>query len=138
MRIEGRIWRAAARRLGRHGTPARFKHIPAGYALLNTCNWTRVCCARYSDREARLQIRDGLDPSPNASQGRKHVSSHAHAESSAHAPRSLEAMLKAIGVPLAVAIAATIWFSPTPESLSLQGHKALALFGGIFVLYLTE
>ena len=64
--------------------------------------------------------------------------SHAHAESSEHAPRSLEAMLKAIGVPLAIIVATAIWLAPTPESLSLQGHKALALFGGIFILYLTE
>src|SRR6516225_3965675 len=47
-------------------------------------------------------------------------------------------MLKAIGVPLAIIVAAAIWFTPTSESLSLQGHKALALFGAIFVLYLTE
>ncbi len=66
------------------------------------------------------------------------MSSHAHAEASAHAPRSLEATLKAIGVPVAIAVAAAIWLSPTPETLSLQGHKALALFGGIFVIYLTE
>ena len=66
------------------------------------------------------------------------MSSHAHAEAGAHAPRSLEAMLRAVGVPLAVLVAAAIWLSPTPETLSLQGHKALALFGGIFVLYLTE
>ncbi len=66
------------------------------------------------------------------------MSSHAHAEASAHAPRSLEATLKAIGVPVAIAVAAAIWLSPTPETLSLQGHKALALFGGIFVIYLIE
>ncbi|WP_229187170.1 SLC13 family permease [Bradyrhizobium oropedii] len=66
------------------------------------------------------------------------MSSHVHVESSAHAPRSLEAILNAVGVPLAVIVAAAIWFAPTPADLSLQGHKALALFGGIFVLYLTE
>lgn len=55
-----------------------------------------------------------------------------------HSQRSLEAILKAIGVPLAIAVAAAIWFTKTPDALSLQGHKALALFGGIFVLYLTE
>ncbi|MGY3550671.1 sodium-dependent dicarboxylate transporter 2/3/5 [Bradyrhizobium sp. USDA 4472] len=66
------------------------------------------------------------------------MSSHAQVESSAYASGSLEAMLKAIGVPLAIMVAAAIWFAPTPTELSLQGHKALALFGGIFLLYLTE
>jgi sodium-dependent dicarboxylate transporter 2/3/5 len=66
------------------------------------------------------------------------VSTHAIGGSSDHSQRSFETILKAIGVPLALAVAAAIWFANTPDSLSLQGHKALALFGGIFVLYLTE
>lgn len=52
--------------------------------------------------------------------------------------RSIDAILKAIGVPLAVLAAAVIWLMQTPPGLSLAGQKALALFGGIFVLYLTE
>src|SRR5689334_11021468 len=56
----------------------------------------------------------------------------------AHQHRGIEATLKAIGVPLAIAIAAAIWLMPTPAGLTLPGQKALALFGGIFVLYLTE
>lgn len=48
------------------------------------------------------------------------------------------ASLKLAGVAAAVLVAAAIWFAPTPAGLSLLGHKALALFGCIFVLYLTE
>jgi anion transporter len=47
-------------------------------------------------------------------------------------------MLKALGVPIAIAVAAAIWLMPAPAGLSIAGQKALALFGGIFVLYLTE
>ena len=50
----------------------------------------------------------------------------------------VEAVLKGIGVPFALFVAAAIWLMPTPEGLTLPGQKALALFGGIFVLYLTE
>src|SRR4029079_8880953 len=70
--------------------------------------------------------------------GRIQVTTHAVSGNSDQSQRSFEAILKAIGVPLAILAAAAIWLTPTPESLSLQGHKALALFGGIFVLYLTE
>ena len=66
------------------------------------------------------------------------MTTHAVSGNSDQSQRSFEAILKAIGVPLAILAAAATWLSPTPESLSLQGHKALALFGGIFVLYLTE
>ena len=55
-----------------------------------------------------------------------------------HEARSIEVMLKAVGVPLAIGVAAAIWLMPTPSGLSIPGQKALALFGGIFVLYLTE
>lgn len=58
-----------------------------------------------------------------------------HGSSPGH---KFEAVLKAAGVPLAIAVATVIWLVPTPEGLSLPGHKALALFGGIFILYLTE
>ena len=51
---------------------------------------------------------------------------------------SFDAVLKAVGVPLAITVAAAIWLLETPQGLSIQGHKALALFGGIFILYLTE
>ena len=55
-----------------------------------------------------------------------------------HSARSIETILKAAGVPLAMVVAAAIWLAPTPDSLSIEGHKALALFCGVFVLYLTE
>ncbi len=55
-----------------------------------------------------------------------------------HPAFSVETLLKATGVPVAILVAAAIWLAPTPDDLSLEGHKALALFGGIFVLYLTE
>lgn len=48
------------------------------------------------------------------------------------------ATLKLLGVGAAVLVAVAIWLAPTPAGLSLVGHKALALFGCIFVLYLTE
>ena len=51
---------------------------------------------------------------------------------------TFDAVLKAVGVPLAMAVAVAIWLAPTPQNLSIEGHKALALFGGIFVLYLTD
>ena len=51
---------------------------------------------------------------------------------------TFDAFLKAVGVPLAIAVAVAIWLAPTPQNLSIEGHKALALFGSIFVLYLTE
>ncbi|ACL62455.1 SLC13 family permease [Methylobacterium nodulans] len=50
----------------------------------------------------------------------------------------LDAALKRIGVPIALLAAVAIWLAPTPDGLSVAGHKALALFGGIFALYLTE
>jgi len=66
------------------------------------------------------------------------MTAHAETHFVEHSARSIESILKAVGVPFAIAVATTIWLSPTPDTLSLQGHKALALFGGIFVLYLTE
>lgn len=66
------------------------------------------------------------------------MTAHADMQHGQDVSRSFEVLLKAVGVPLAIVAAAAIWFDPTPETLSLEGHKALALFGGIFVLYLTE
>lgn len=42
------------------------------------------------------------------------------------------------GVPLAIACMIVVWLAPNPVALSLVGKKALILFSGIFVLYLTE
>src|SRR5215831_8232873 len=66
------------------------------------------------------------------------MTAHAETQIGERSARSIESILKAAGVPVAVAVAAAIWFAPTPASLPPEGHKALALFGGIFVLYLTE
>lgn len=45
---------------------------------------------------------------------------------------------KRIGVPLAVLLPVLVLAMSRPAELSAAGHKALALFSGIFVLYLTE
>jgi solute carrier family 13 (sodium-dependent dicarboxylate transporter), member 2/3/5 len=62
---------------------------------------------------------------------------HTHS-SDAHQARSVGAMLRGVGAPAAIAVATVIWLMPTPVGLTLPGQKALALFGGVFVLYLTE
>ena len=66
------------------------------------------------------------------------MTAHADSQYGEHSARSIETVLKAIGVPLAITVAAAIWLAPTPGNLSVEGHKALALFGGVFILYLTE
>ena len=66
------------------------------------------------------------------------MAAHAESQIGERSDRSIESFLKAAGVPVALAVAAAIWFAPTPDTLPPEGHKALALFGGIFVLYLTE
>lgn len=43
-----------------------------------------------------------------------------------------------IGLPLALALPLLILLLVKPTGLSAAGHKALALFSGIFILYLTE
>lgn len=74
------------------------------------------------------------EPAPASVSG----GAHQAPPSSAHRTLSVPTVLKSIGVPLAVVVAAAIWLMPTPDGLTLSGQKALALFGGIFVLYLTE
>ncbi len=54
------------------------------------------------------------------------------------APNKLDFIRHTFGVPLAVVLTAAIWFMHTPVGLSVQGQRALALFVGIFVLYLSE
>lgn len=51
---------------------------------------------------------------------------------------SIEQFRKDYGFPLAIICAAIVWFMGAPHGLSVAGHKALVLFTGIFVLYLTE
>ncbi|WP_375463924.1 SLC13 family permease [uncultured Methylobacterium sp.] len=63
---------------------------------------------------------------------------HAPPVVAAAPPDPDHATIKLVGVGAAVLVAAAIWLAPTPAGLSLPGHKALALFGCIFILYLTE
>jgi anion transporter len=53
-------------------------------------------------------------------------------------PSTLDSIRHAFGVPLAILLTTAIWFMHSPAGLSTQGQKALSLFVGIFVLYLTE
>lgn len=50
----------------------------------------------------------------------------------------IEIYRKKFGLPLAILAGLLVWLTPIPAGLSYQGHQALALFAGIFVLYLTE
>jgi anion transporter len=43
-----------------------------------------------------------------------------------------------LGVPVALIVTLVVWFLPLPAGLSQVGLRCLALFSGIFVLYLTE
>jgi anion transporter len=43
-----------------------------------------------------------------------------------------------IGVPLAVILMAMIWMMQAPPGLSPEGQRAISLFVGVFVLYITE
>ncbi len=51
---------------------------------------------------------------------------------------NLEHIRKKFGLPIAVVATLLVWFTATPKGLSAAGHGALALFSGIFILYLTE
>jgi anion transporter len=54
------------------------------------------------------------------------------------APNRFDVIRHRVWVPLAVVLTAAIWFMARPQGLSPEGQRALALFAGIFVLYLTE
>lgn len=58
--------------------------------------------------------------------------------SSAIALNGIEAIRHKIGLPLSAIIALSLYLSGTPSGLSPEGHKAIILFSGIFVLYITE
>lgn len=51
---------------------------------------------------------------------------------------TIETWRRRLGLPLAVLLPVLILLANRPENLSVVGQKALALFAGIFILYLTE
>lgn len=51
---------------------------------------------------------------------------------------SFEEWKKKLGLPVAILAVIFVLMLQAPPTLSIAGHKALALFSGIFVLYLTE
>jgi solute carrier family 13 (sodium-dependent dicarboxylate transporter), member 2/3/5 len=57
---------------------------------------------------------------------------------SAPTESSFERLRHALGLPLAIIAGLAVWSINLPDGLSPQGHHALALFTGVFVLYLTE
>ena len=50
----------------------------------------------------------------------------------------IEWFRKTFGLPLAILVTIIVWYLPLPQGLQPVGLKCLALFSGIFVLYLTE
>lgn len=50
----------------------------------------------------------------------------------------LEIYRKKLGLPAAVLVTLIVWFLPLPAGLQPVGLRCLALFAGIFILYLTE
>ncbi len=51
---------------------------------------------------------------------------------------AIDVWRKKWGIPLAILAAAVVWLLPVPADLKPQGHLALVVFAGVFVLYLTE
>jgi len=51
---------------------------------------------------------------------------------------SIEEWKERLGIPVAIIATLLVWFMPAQQGLSVVGQKSLALFAGIFVLYLTE
>jgi len=51
---------------------------------------------------------------------------------------SFEEWRKRLGLPVAIAAGIAVFLIQTPADLSVEGHKSLALFAAVFVLYLTE
>lgn len=51
---------------------------------------------------------------------------------------SIDELRQKIGVPAAIVLMLSVWFMPAQSGLSWTGQKALSLFVGVFVLYLTE
>ncbi len=55
-----------------------------------------------------------------------------------HGKSKLDQFRENFGLPIAIIVTLIVWFLPPPAGLSAVGQRALALFSGIFVLYLTE
>jgi anion transporter len=50
----------------------------------------------------------------------------------------IDSLREKYGIPLAIMAMLILWYMPAPEGLPPAGQKALAMFAGIFILYLTE
>ncbi|RJX38686.1 DASS family sodium-coupled anion symporter [Paenibacillus pinisoli] len=48
-----------------------------------------------------------------------------------------EQMMKKIGVPLAIAVALLLFLMPTPEGMSIEAQKSIAIFTGALILWVT-
>ena len=72
------------------------------------------------------------------SRHRNQASAPAAGSGRLHSPGKIEELRHQLGVPVAIVAAVAIWVMPPAAGLSLQGQRALALFAGIFFLYLTE
>lgn len=51
---------------------------------------------------------------------------------------AIDELRQKLGIPSAIVLMLVLWFMPAQPGLSWSGQKALSLFVGVFVLYLTE
>ncbi|WP_152395992.1 SLC13 family permease [Paenibacillus guangzhouensis] len=49
----------------------------------------------------------------------------------------IETAMKRLGIPLAVIIALLLFFMPTPEGMSLEAQRSIAIFTGALILWIT-
>ncbi len=67
---------------------------------------------------------------------------HASADKNGKEPSSekkskVEETMKKIGIPLAILVALLLFFMPTPDGLSMEAQRALAIFTGALILWIT-
>ena len=55
-----------------------------------------------------------------------------------HAKSKFDQIRENFGLPVAIIVCLFVWFMPAPANLSAVAQHAMALFSGIFILYLTE
>ena len=55
-----------------------------------------------------------------------------------HPKGKIDQFRENFGLPIAIIATLIVWFMPAPAGLSAVGQHAMALFAGIFILYLTE